>query len=92
VIVLVQAWADRYLTASEWRRNFDDGHYVVVVGYDEQNLYFEDPASFHRTWLKKKEFLARWHDQDPATGEKLMQAGMVLLGGEPVRKGLRPMR
>lgn len=91
VIVLVQAWADGYLSLAEWRRNFDDGHYVVVVGYDRQNLYFEDPASFHRTWLKENEFLARWHDQDPVTGEKLLQAGMVLLGREPVGKGLRPM-
>lgn len=92
VIVLVQAWAERPMTISEWRRNFDDGHYVVVVGYDGDSLYFEDPASFHRTWLKASEFQARWHDLDPSTGEKLMQFGMVLLGKEPVGRGLRPMQ
>lgn len=92
VIVLVQAWADRPMSISEWRRDFDDGHYVVVVGYEGDSLYFEDPASFHRTWLKAPEFQARWHDRDPLTGEKLLQFGMVLLGKEPVGRGLRPMQ
>jgi predicted double-glycine peptidase len=92
VIVLVQAWAERRMSLSEWRRNFDDGHYVVVVGYEGDSLFFEDPASFHRTWLKAPEFLARWHDLDPSTGEKLMQFGLVLHGKEPVGKGLRPMQ
>lgn len=91
VIVVMQAWADRPLTIKEWRENYEDGHYVVVIGYDGSTLYFEDPASFHRIWLKESEFVARWHDLDPVTGEKLVRVGMVLMGREPVGQAVRPM-
>lgn len=92
VIVLLQAWADRHLTLKEWRENYQDGHYVVVVGYDGPVLYFEDPASFHRIWLRENEFAARWHDMDPITGEKLQRVGIVLLGKEPVVREAQPMQ
>lgn len=91
VIVAMQAWAERPLTTKQWRENYDDGHYVVIIGYDGPVLYFEDPASFHRTWLKEQEFVARWHDVDAVTGEKLQRAGLVLLGKEPVARDAQPM-
>lgn len=91
VIVSMQAWADRPLTLKEWRENYEDGHYAVVIGYDDSNYYFEDPGSFHRTWLKERDFLARWHDVDPVSGEKLIRAGLVLLGKEPMVPGAKPM-
>lgn len=92
VIVLMQAWSDRQLSLKQWRENYDDGHYVVLVGYDGPVLYFEDPASFHRIWLRENEFVARWHDMDPVTGEKLHRLGIVLLGREPAPKTVLPMQ
>jgi uncharacterized protein len=91
VIVLVQAWADRFLTLEAWRENWDDGHYVIVIDHDKGVLLFEDPASFHRTWLREREFLARWHDRDERTGEVYRNFGMVLQGREPVAKTIRHM-
>jgi predicted double-glycine peptidase len=84
VIVLVQAWAERYMTLAEWRKNYKDGHYVVVIGYQENIIVFEDPSSIRRTWLAEREFLARWHDYDHKTGEKLEHFVMVLMGKKPV--------
>ena len=40
VIVLFQAWADDPMA---YPYDFEDGHYVVVIGYDQNYLYFEDP-------------------------------------------------
>ncbi|HKI74092.1 MAG TPA: C39 family peptidase [Pseudomonadales bacterium] len=91
VIVSIQAWADQELTLKQWRENYEDGHYVVVVGYDGPTLYFEDPASFHRTFLREREFVARWHDVEPITGEKLQRLGIVLLGREPAPRHAKPM-
>ncbi len=88
VIVLLQAWADEYKSMDDWRNNFEDGHYAIVMGYNRNVLFFEDPASFHRTWLKENEFLARWHDKDPATGETVNRFGMVLLSRQPVGTGI----
>lgn len=92
VIVLLQAWADRFMTLDDWRDNYEDGHYAIVIGYAQGVLLFEDPASFRRTWLREREFLARWHDQDHDTGEKLEHFAMVLLGREPVDRTPQPMR
>jgi predicted double-glycine peptidase len=91
VIVLVQAWAERYMTLEDWKGDNDDGHYVIVVGHHGYIIVFEDPASFRRTWMTEEEFIARWHDVDPRTKEKLDHFAMVLLGKQPARKVLEHM-
>jgi len=91
VIVLLQAWADRYMTLDDWRRDWNDGHYAIVIGLNKDVLLFEDPASIRRTWLRDREFLARWHDMDEKTGEKYEHFGMVLLGKQPVQSHLEHM-
>jgi len=80
VIVLLQAWAEKRLTIKEWLKNYDDGHYAILIGHDRGVLLFEDPASFRRTWLRESEFLARWHDLDPLHNHKYRRFGMVLSG------------
>jgi len=86
VIVLLQAWSERYMTLEDWRNDYDDGHYAVLIGYGKRVMLFEDPASFRRTWLRDYEFVARWHDLDPTRNQKYERFGMVLLGKEPVRQ------
>jgi predicted double-glycine peptidase len=88
VIVLIQAWADREMTIEDWKSDNDDGHYVVVIGYQDNIIVFEDPSSFRKTWLTEDEFLARWHDIDSRTLEPFEQYAIVLLGKEPVKKNI----
>lgn len=83
VIVLVQAWADRFMTLDDWKIDNDDGHYVIVIGFSDSIIVFEDPSSFRRTWMTEEEFLIRWHDIDLETKERLDQFAMVFLGKEP---------
>jgi len=91
VIVLLQAWADRYMALDDWRSDWDDGHYAIVIGLNKDVLLFEDPATIRRTWLREREFLARWHDVDTKTGEKYEHFGMVLLGKQPAKLSLEHM-
>jgi predicted double-glycine peptidase len=91
VIVLLQAWADRYMTLDDWRRDWDNGHYAIVIGVNKDVLLFEDPATIRRTWLREREFLARWHDMDTKTSEKYEHFGMVLLGKQPAKLSLEHM-
>lgn len=86
VIVLLQAWTDRYMTIEDWRSDYEDGHFAIVIGFAKRVLLFEDPFSFRRTWLTEREFLARWHDRDTKTNETLEHFGMVLVGRDPVVK------
>jgi uncharacterized protein YvpB len=71
VIVLVQAWAERYMTLEDWEKNNENGHYVIVIGHHGYVIVFEDPASFRRTWMTEEQFLARWHNVDSRTQDKL---------------------
>lgn len=91
VIVLVQAWVDRYMTREDWRNDYEDGHYAIVIGFAKGVVLFEDPASFRRTWLREREFMVRWHDRDGRMNDNYEHFGMVLLGKEPVSKTLEHM-
>jgi len=58
-------------------------HYVVAVGYDQDNIYFMDPATIgNYTYFPIPEFLERWHDQDRPR-QKLYNFGMVIDGKPP---------
>jgi len=91
VIVILQAWAERYMTIEDWKEDNEDGHYVIIIGFQGDIIVFEDPASFRRTWLTEGEFLARWHAMDPGTQEKFEHFAMVLLGKQPAKKALEHM-
>ncbi len=79
IIVAIQAWAEKPVDyATDW----DDGHYVVVIGYDQQNVYFMDPSILgNYAYLPTDEFLKRWHDRDKK--EVLSHFGMVISRGPP---------
>ena len=60
-ILSIQAYHELMVPyADDW----DDGHFVVAIGYNKNHIYFEDPASYTRTWLSNKELEERWHDTD----------------------------
>jgi predicted double-glycine peptidase len=68
VIVAIQAYADDPHVYQDPRKN-EDGHYVVVIGFDGENYYMEDPSlARRRGFLPKAEFLRRWHDDEGTPG------------------------
>lgn len=84
VVVVVQAWAEGFMTLEDWRDENNNGHYVIVIAHNDGVIVFEDPASFRKTWMTEEEFMARWHDVDPRTGQKMDRVGLVLLGKNPM--------
>ena len=75
-IILFQAWGR---PGVNWKKEWKEGHYAVAVGYDEDKIYFMDPSILgHYAYITAGEFLDRWHDRDPATGEKLIQCALVI--------------
>ena len=60
VILAIQAWGN-----SKHYSKTGSGHYVVAIGFDEKNFYFEDPwLHCSRGFVPKNELLKRWHDMD----------------------------
>lgn len=78
VICLLQAWSEHPV---DYKDEWNDGHYVVAVGYDEKNIFFMDPSTLgNYTYIPEYEFLDRWHDTDGK--EKLTHFGMLIKGTE----------
>ncbi len=72
-IVNIQAWQDAQANGvlrvdgrpnlQPWEGRWDDGHYVVLIGYDEKNYYFMDPSTDDTyAHIPKEELVSRWHD------------------------------
>lgn len=79
VIMDIQAWS--YDEKKDYSDDWDDGHYVIAIGYDEKKFYFEDPSSVRRTYLSYKEVENRWHDKN-ASG-KYYNLGIVVKKAKP---------
>lgn len=60
VILDLQAWAED-LTV-DYATSLNEGHYVVALGYDDEFIYFSDPAVGEKVKLTRAELEARWHD------------------------------
>lgn len=81
VIVAAQAWRETELP--DWSERWDDGHYLVVIGMDRTNVYFEDPSLLgSRGLIPKGEFESRWHDVE-ADGRRYRGLGLFIWGKAP---------
>lgn len=80
VIVALQAWPNA--PVADYHKDWEDGHYVVVIAVEREQLIFEDPTLLgSRGVLSRRDFLARWHDQDGR--KRWLQAGIFLSGRPP---------
>lgn len=75
IIILLQAWNGKNINYSN---DFHDGHWVVVIGYDANKIFFEDPYTFERTFLKNKELEQRWHAKE--NDRKICNFGIAVFG------------
>lgn len=99
VIVDLQAWRER--SDVPWSETWDDGHYMVLLGLDAANLYFEDPSLLGaRGVIPRAEFVERWHDYEGAepldpTDRKYVHMAIFLGGARPApapRPAFEPVR
>ncbi len=89
VIVDYQAWSDQ--EGADYSDDWTNGHYSVVVGIDEHNVYLEDPAILgSRGGISRQDFMARWHDE--ARGQRYHQLGIALESDAAPRHFVRVRR
>lgn len=80
VMIALQAWA---ASGTDYSTAWDDGHYVIVVGYDDATFYFMDPSVLgNYACLAEEELLTRWHDcyEENHTLHRLHRFGMAFAG------------
>jgi ABC-type bacteriocin/lantibiotic exporter with double-glycine peptidase domain len=88
IILLVQAWSTK--KEVNWENDWNDGHFVVAIGYSKNKIYFEDPSSIKRTYLTFKELKKRWHDIDSTTNKLYYNLGIAVYGKRPLYNSSKP--
>ncbi|MFN0251103.1 MAG: C39 family peptidase [Kofleriaceae bacterium] len=85
VILMLQAWSGR---AQSYAHAWDEGHYVVAIGYDDDVFYVEDP-SLHgsRGFLRRDELDARWHDIEGDDNHHTDRLGIAIWKNKPTKLG-----
>jgi predicted double-glycine peptidase len=90
-IVDLQAWTDHPLP---YRETWDAGHYVVMVGYDDERLYFADPSTmtpYGYVFLPRVELEERWHDLAGMSNDRVERMAIFVRGSAQLApNGARP--
>lgn len=79
-IVDLQAWTDHPIP---YRETWDAGHYVVMVGYDDERLYFADPSTMTPNgyvFLPRVELEERWHDLAGTSDDRVERMAIFVRG------------
>jgi predicted double-glycine peptidase len=79
VVLGIQAWGEKEDYSEEW----DDGHYVVAIGYDKEGFYLMDPSQMGYSYVSFKDLEKRWHDRMKDNKIKFVHLGIVVSGKEP---------
>ena len=84
MIALAQVWLSQRTSQASVEDEWDSGHYIVVLGVDKDNVYFQDPyVLMSKAFMPRKLFEAHWHQimGGAATGNrKLMKVGIFVRG------------
>ncbi|HTL11137.1 MAG TPA: C39 family peptidase [Bdellovibrionota bacterium] len=83
VILDIQAWTNDPSPSPKWEDLWEDGHYVVAVGMDDENLYAMDPSTpAAYGYIPLEELPRRWHDYETRYGslEIFSHLGIVVHG------------
>ena len=84
MIGLVQAWRGEKGTDKSAAEEWDNGHYIVVLGVDKDYVYYQDPyARMSKAFMPRDTFVDHWHQVmggDLKKNPKLMQLGIFVRG------------
>jgi hypothetical protein len=84
MIGLVQLWRGEKGTAKSVAEDWDNGHYIVVLGVDKDYVYFQDPYTrMSKAFMPRDTFVDHWHQVmggDLKKNPKLMQLGIFVRG------------
>lgn len=84
MIALGQVWRSEKNSPGAASEDWDDGHYIVVLGVDKDYVYFQDPyARMSKAFVPREMFMEHWHQVmggDQKKNPKLMQLGIFIRG------------
>lgn len=89
VIALGQVWRSQRSSAPRPEDDWDNGHYIVVLGVDEDYVYFQDPyLRMGKAFVTREVFERHWHQimgGEAAGNPRLEHLGILIRGERPAR-------
>ena len=80
IIILIQAYKDNR-QKKYTRENYNNGHYIVAIGYNNKQLIVEDPALNNQIgYIPFNDLEIRWHGVGETEKEKLDYFGIAVKG------------
>jgi predicted double-glycine peptidase len=87
-IALGQFWRSASGSPKDVAEGWDSGHWVVVLGVDDDYVYFQDPfMRMSKAFVPRKGFEDHWHQVmggDLKKNKKLIHLGIFVRGEKPV--------
>ena len=96
VIALGQFWRSASGSPKNVTEGWDSGHWVVVLGVDDDYVYFQDPfMRMSKAFVPRKAFEDHWHQVmggDLKKNPKLMHLGIFVRGEKPAERAVDESR
>ncbi len=92
VILDFQAWGSP--ARKNYRNEWEDGHYAVLIGYDRRGFYLEDPSLLGTLgYLTTEDLERRWHDYEIEDGKRrnYHRQGIVVKGKRKLQPPVSPI-
>ena len=90
VIVCGQAWRSRENSDKSVQEDWEDDHYIVVLGMDNKYVYYQDPfAKRGNAFVSHRVFEESWHNVRGITSsdkKKQIHLGVFISGDTPPRR------
>lgn len=87
MIALCQVWRSQRSSAPRPEDDWDNGHYIVVLGVDDEYVYFQDPyLRMGKAFVTRQTFERHWHQiigGEAASNPKLLHLGIFIRGQRP---------
>jgi uncharacterized protein len=91
MIALAQVWRSQSGAVRSVADEWDNGHYIVVLGVDASYVYFQDPyIRMSKAFVPRKTFEDHWHHVmggDLKRNPKLSHLGIFIHGDKPAKRG-----
>jgi uncharacterized protein len=90
MIALAQVWRSQSNSGRSAAEEWDNGHYIVVLGVDARYVYFQDPyMRMSKAFVPRKTFEDHWHQVmggDLERNPKLIHLGIFIHGDKPAKR------
>ncbi len=87
MIALCQVWRSQRSSAPRPEDDWDNGHYIVVLGVDDEYVYFQDPyLRMGKAFVTRQTFERHWHQimgGEAAGNPRLVHLGIFVRGERP---------